>query len=218
MTLYATGDVLKQVRIPVQNRSKARVKLILDVTEAIILESGWEAATAHMIAKRADIPPAGVYHFFPDRFAVYSTLLERYLSDFDEQLVKTFADVDPHRWEDLVDTVIDLFVTFLRENDCARILALGGASNHEMRWFATRNSDTITDLLDNLLNRYFDMPDDGCIAGRLSLSTQIIGAGLFHAARVDDRLDDWSVEETKVAVKTYMATWLGAGVKRRGIM
>ncbi|MDA0339746.1 MAG: TetR/AcrR family transcriptional regulator [Proteobacteria bacterium] len=211
----AEAPVLKGPRTPVQDRSKARVARILQATEEIVLEDGWGAATAYAIAKRAGVPPAGVYHFFPDRFTIYATLLEHYFADFGDQMAESVAVADPRRWEELVDIVLNTFVNFFRDNDCARILALGGTGAHEMRWSSTRNSDGMAMLLHRLFENYFVMPNDPELAERFRVAVYMASAGFSHAVRIGDPMDERAVEETKTAMKAYVSTWIGKDVRRK---
>jgi AcrR family transcriptional regulator len=73
-------------RRPQQERGQRRVEAILDATSAIVAEEGAPAVTMHAIARRSGTTIGSLYHFFPDRDAVFAALLERHATRFGERL------------------------------------------------------------------------------------------------------------------------------------
>ena len=57
-------------RLPVQERSAARVERMLDVCAALVDELGYEALTTTLVAERAGVAIGSVYQFFPDKRAL----------------------------------------------------------------------------------------------------------------------------------------------------
>lgn len=66
-------------RLPTQQRGKQRVEKILDAAAAVFAEVGYEAATTHVIAKRAKTAVGSLYQFFPDKAAIFQALELRHL-------------------------------------------------------------------------------------------------------------------------------------------
>jgi AcrR family transcriptional regulator len=66
-------------RLPKQARSKQRVDRILDAAAEVFLEMGYEAATTHVIAARAETAIGSLYQFFPDKFAIFQALELRHI-------------------------------------------------------------------------------------------------------------------------------------------
>jgi len=67
-------------RIPRQRRSRERVERILDAAAAVFGEVGYEAATTHLIAERAQTAVGTLYQFFPDKRAIFRALEERHMA------------------------------------------------------------------------------------------------------------------------------------------
>ncbi|MGB0563509.1 MAG: TetR/AcrR family transcriptional regulator, partial [Spirulinaceae cyanobacterium] len=61
-------------RQPKQQRGKARVEKILRAAAAVFEEVGYEAATTHMIAARAETAIGSLYQFFPDKAAIFKAM------------------------------------------------------------------------------------------------------------------------------------------------
>lgn len=66
-------------RQPQQKRSQERVEKILDAAAIVFNEVGFEAATTHDIATRADTAIGSLYQFFPDKLAIFNALELRYI-------------------------------------------------------------------------------------------------------------------------------------------
>ena len=66
-------------RQPQQQRSQERVEKILDAAAEIFDEVGFEAATTHAIASRADTAVGSLYQFFPDKVAIFNALELRHV-------------------------------------------------------------------------------------------------------------------------------------------
>jgi AcrR family transcriptional regulator len=66
-------------RQPKQKRSQERVERILDAAAEIFDEVGYEAATTHAIAARAQVAVGSLYQFFPDKLAIFHALELRHV-------------------------------------------------------------------------------------------------------------------------------------------
>ena len=66
-------------RQPQQKRSQQRVDRILDAAAEVFDEIGYETATTHAIAARADTAIGSLYQFFPDKLAIFHALELRHV-------------------------------------------------------------------------------------------------------------------------------------------
>lgn len=66
-------------RQPQQKRSQERVEKILDAAAIVFDEVGFEAATTHAIASRANTAVGSLYQFFPDKLAIFNALELRHV-------------------------------------------------------------------------------------------------------------------------------------------
>jgi AcrR family transcriptional regulator len=99
-------------RQPQQKRSQQRVEKILQAAAEVFVEVGYEAATTHVIAAKAETAIGSLYQFFPDKLAIFHALEARHmeqvtaihaklmqsadeqksLSEFIERVVNTYAE------------------------------------------------------------------------------------------------------------------------------
>lgn len=66
-------------RQPQQKRSQERVEKILDAAAIVFDEVGFETATTHAIAARAETAVGSLYQFFPDKLAIFNALELRHV-------------------------------------------------------------------------------------------------------------------------------------------
>ncbi|MEM7715512.1 MAG: TetR/AcrR family transcriptional regulator [Cyanobacteria bacterium P01_A01_bin.68] len=66
-------------RQPQQKRSQQRVEKLLDAAAKVFDEVGFEAATTHNIAERANTAVGSLYQFFPDKLAIFNALELRHI-------------------------------------------------------------------------------------------------------------------------------------------
>jgi AcrR family transcriptional regulator len=64
---------------PQQERSRLRRQALLDAAESIIGESGADGLKMREVARRANLPIASVYHYFPSAPALIRTLVDEML-------------------------------------------------------------------------------------------------------------------------------------------
>src|ERR1700730_9765898 len=79
--------------VPIQARSRERLRLVLDAADRVLADEGPGAFTTTRLAEAAGIPVGSVYRYFPDKQAIVEALALRYWSDF-EDLVAGVHETD----------------------------------------------------------------------------------------------------------------------------
>jgi AcrR family transcriptional regulator len=69
-------------RWPVRSNSRQRFQVLLNAVAELLVDHDPSEITVHLIARRADAPPATVYHFFPSADAALLAQAHAYLEDF----------------------------------------------------------------------------------------------------------------------------------------
>jgi AcrR family transcriptional regulator len=138
-------------RTPVQERSTARVQLMLDAAAALLDEVGYEATTTSAIAARAGVSVGSLYQFFPDRRAVLQALALRSFSRFSAVLSERVTASHLRSWPDAVDVVVDVFVDFSRTEPAAQVLSFGGPVDRHMLDPEDDNNAVVADALGEVL-------------------------------------------------------------------
>ncbi len=82
------SDILRSQ--PRQARSKQTFDAILSAAAELLDERGWEGFNTNLLAERAGCRVSAVYRYFPDKLAVVTTLAEKVVGEWGQQL----ADFD----------------------------------------------------------------------------------------------------------------------------
>jgi AcrR family transcriptional regulator len=111
----STSAEIAPRRMPQQARSKERVDRILDAAAQLLSEEGYNAVKTNHIAKRAGVSIGSVYQFFPNRFAIFHALAERYRGRISEVLAQYIGpDATDMPWEQALDGTIDALADLWR--------------------------------------------------------------------------------------------------------
>lgn len=88
-----------------KSKAKIRQKEILSHFYDVIIDEGFEGASIAKIAKRMDVNPSLLIHYFSTKDAMVVGLMDHIVSTYSAQLFPDFSKVnDPkERWEDVVD-------------------------------------------------------------------------------------------------------------------
>jgi AcrR family transcriptional regulator len=89
-------------REPRQARSRQRVQAMIDATEKLIGEHGYEALTTSQIAEEAGVTVATLYQFFPDKRALAQVLARGYVDRYIDLVeAQDVSGSDGSWWDDL---------------------------------------------------------------------------------------------------------------------
>jgi AcrR family transcriptional regulator len=101
---------------PEQKRSRARQRALLDAAEEILGEVGADGLKMREVARRANLPIASVYHYFPSAPALIRTLVERMLDELRAILVRGIVQAQgasPREAEHALIAIIDTAGDFM---------------------------------------------------------------------------------------------------------
>ena len=84
-------------RAPIQDRSRKRVELILDIAAELVAEVGVDGVKTSEIARRAEITLASLYRYFPNKTAIFESLARRQLTRLRGDLANFLEDFDLDR-------------------------------------------------------------------------------------------------------------------------
>jgi AcrR family transcriptional regulator len=80
----------------VQNRSRERIEQILAAAEPLVAETGLEGLKMRELARRAGLPIASLYHYFPSSSSIVRAIAIRYLDSLRAVLSAELADIIDH--------------------------------------------------------------------------------------------------------------------------
>lgn len=127
-------------------RALEKRRRILDAALDLILETGLQAATMEALARRARIAKPTLYNYFPDKFAVFETLVGDLIDTRAQSFIAAFAGDEPPQTQ-IVTALVDMFGTMA---DMVENSPHAGDILTESRQFAHRLGPSHTAILDRL--------------------------------------------------------------------
>lgn len=97
-------------RAPQQIRGQQRITTILDAAEQVFVEVGFDAATTNAIAARAHTAIGSLYQYFPNKEAILSALVARFLEQMNAAFDAALTQVDITSItsaDSLIDRILD---------------------------------------------------------------------------------------------------------------
>ncbi|MCB0837730.1 MAG: TetR family transcriptional regulator [Bacteroidetes bacterium] len=90
-----------------KSKAKIRRQEILSHFYEVIIEEGFEGASIGKIAKRMEVNPSLLIHYFSTKDAMVIGLIDYIMSTYSSHIIPDFSSVeDPQeRWDDVVDVV-----------------------------------------------------------------------------------------------------------------
>lgn len=128
-----TAEIPRLRRVPRQERSRLRLRRVLDAADRVAAKEGAEALSTQRVAEVAGVSIGSLYQYLPDKEAIVEALAQRYLAEFTalmDELVERGAEVP---FDDPVGTVIDAFAARYRERPGYRALWFGRELTAELR-------------------------------------------------------------------------------------
>jgi AcrR family transcriptional regulator len=105
---------LKPRRKPAQKRGEKTYNHILDVSSDLLEEVGLDNFNTNLIAEHANVRVATIYRYFPNKLAILSTLVERWLQLTVDSTTFVSDLGDPNNdWREIFAKFIDVYVAIV---------------------------------------------------------------------------------------------------------
>lgn len=192
-------------RTPRQARSKARLALLLEAAERILVGDGVEALTTTRVAAEAKVSVGSLYQYLPDRDAIIDALATGYfarLEDVMEELVRTAAR---ERWVDPVGVLIDTFARVYRTEHGFRALWFGSGLTERTRAADREHKRRMADGVRRVLLALGVASDDEALARACHAAILAADALAQEAFRRAPEGDTDLLDEAKAMLRCYLA-------------
>lgn len=98
---------LKPKKKPSQERSRDTVEVILQATELLLNERGYDALTTNGIARRAGVNIATLYQYFPNKQTVFAELVRRHAAKTRAVALEVFARKRSQGFEATIRAIVE---------------------------------------------------------------------------------------------------------------
>jgi AcrR family transcriptional regulator len=146
---------------PPATRAPGRIrrKALLDATSELLCEKAIEDISFREIAARADVPEGSAYHFFANRFDVFSALAFSLNEEFSKAHAMPVSAANRRTWEGLAAHMVDIGANIYANSAPARQLFIGGKTPPEVKRADRINDRDVGDAMHASFSRYYDIPD-----------------------------------------------------------
>jgi AcrR family transcriptional regulator len=196
-------------RVPVQERSAARVQRMLDACAGLVDEVGYDGLTTTTLAERAGVAIGSVYQFFPDKRAVVAALTARNLDTYLARIGDRFASNHLAHWWEGVDAVIDEYIAMYRHTPGFRALRFGDIVDVHLLAPDRDNNAVIVDRIRDLLVERFGLPATDRLQLALAIAVETGDALIKLAFRRDPAGDPVILGEAKDMIREYLSRHVG---------
>ena len=190
--------------VPIQARSQARVRRVLDAADRLMAEEGPAAFTTTRLARAAGMPVGSLYRYFPDKMAIVEALALRYWSDF-EDLVAGVAETDGRDpLDDPAAAIVEALAAGFRARPGFRALWYGGLRTERVRDVTRPTRSAIGRSIERILAQHWP---DASRENRVTVTKMVVIAGdglLREAFRVDPNVDTVLLAESKLMLEAYI--------------
>jgi AcrR family transcriptional regulator len=130
---------------------------MLDAAEALLSEHELDMIGYYEIVKRAGMPAASAYHFFPTKSAIFMALAERYFEHFISEATKVPRKSWPH-WQDLLATMHRNAADYYNDHKAAMKLILGAQPFLEVQQADSSTNKKISAQIQQVLRTMYELP------------------------------------------------------------
>jgi AcrR family transcriptional regulator/DNA-directed RNA polymerase subunit RPC12/RpoP len=110
------SDTMLMRRQPKQKRSQERVEKILQAAAEVFAEVGYEAATTHQIAAKADTAIGSLYQFFPDKLTIFHALEAIHMERVTEIHTKLMQSANEHQsLLEFISSTVDIYAKYFED-------------------------------------------------------------------------------------------------------
>ena len=149
---------LRKNNTGVHKRGKARRQALVTAAYDLFCKYPVEEIAFIDIARAADVPEESAYHFFANRFDVFTEVANQLSESFIEIFQKPVPARRRRDWQSLVRYLLEKGSEVYNETPPARQLLIGGKTPPEIKQMDRINEQKFGLVLGEIFNRYFKMP------------------------------------------------------------
>jgi len=189
-------------RQPRQQRSRARVEAILDVSLAMVVEQGAEALAMREVARRAGVQISSIYQYFPSKAHIIRELAKRNLARvrllLQAQVQGLLADYPkgPPVAES-VHRLVDAYFAHYRDQPQALAVWAGAQSDHGLRELDLEDTRSTAEFLVLPLGRILRRDDRDVLVPLALLVAEVTGAAARLALALESPLREQLIARHK---------------------
>jgi len=199
---------LRKTPSATRQRGRERRKLLLKATYELLCVQPIEDISFRDIAEAADVPEGSAYHFFANRFDVFSALAEELSHHFIEAHQRKIPPTRRKTWQALAEHLVDVGAGVYAENPPARQLLIGGKTPPEVKQADRINDRAIGNVMYEVFAEHFELPETDEMRNAFYYFIEITDLIFTLSVIEHGEITDSMLAEAKRAGIGYLGTYL----------
>jgi AcrR family transcriptional regulator len=150
---------LRKAPLATRKRGRERRKLLLKAAYDLLCVGPVEDISFRDIADEAGVPEGSAYHFFANRFDVFSALAEELSDQFIEAHRRKVPPSRRKSWQALAEHLVDVGAKVYAANPPARQLLIGGKTPPEVKQADRLNDRAVGHVMYDVFAEHFELPE-----------------------------------------------------------
>jgi len=196
-------------------RGRERRQLLLQAAYDLLCERDIEDVTFRDIATQAGVPEGSAYHFYANRFDLFTALANQLSELFVEAHQRAVPRDRRRRWQDLAGYLVEVGARIYADNPPARQLLIGGKTPPQVKQADRINDRAIGEVMFRVFSRYFEIPESEGMHSAFYYFIEITDL-LFTLSVIENgEITETMLAEARRAGIGYLSTWLGGEIPPR---
>ncbi len=184
-----------------RKRGRERREQLLKAAYDLLCERPVEDVSFRDIAYEAGVPEGSAYHFFANRFDVFSALAKQLSDQFIDAHRGAIPAARRRNWRALAEHFVDVGAKIYAKNPPARQLLIGGKTPHEVKQADRLNDRSVGSVMHEVFSEHFETPD-----------TKRMRDAFYYFIEITDLIFTLSVIEHAAITPAMLAEAKRAGV------
>ena len=188
-----------------QERSKKRVKLVLQTAETILLQDGLDAITVANISKYSGLKRTSTYKFFPTTDSLKAMMISGYLKDCEDIFRSELESIETKQVSVIVLKVVEVMYDFFISSEAARLIILKNTVSPPI---SSESIHGLANSIEDFIDKNIDLPDMFNKSGVYRVLTQLILSVFSLNAKESGELNEVGRIEAHRAGLSYLLNWV----------
>lgn len=191
-----------------QERGIQRRKRLVDAARYLLKDQDAQTISFKQIAKQAEVPEGSAYHFFANKYDVFSALAIELGEVFSEAVAAPLDKTQVETWRDFVSLIIDRSARIYRQDEVARKVLLSSTMPHQVKNADRESTLKYLDVMQSRLCELFELPKIERFSERLLFALTLVDALFELDYNANGNLSHEITEEAKVAMIGYLSSYI----------
>ena len=188
-----------------QERSKKRVKLILQTAESILLRDGLDAITIANVAKYSGLKRTSTYKFFPTTDSLKAMMIKGYLKDCENIFRGEVTSIETNQVSVIVLKTVEVIYEFFISSKAAQLIILKNTVSPPI---SSASMHGLASSIEDFVDKNIELPDMYNKSGVYRVLTQLILSVFALNAKENGELNEVGRIEAHRAGLSYLLNWI----------